>query len=265
MVSILFPNGGCPPLRPSHDDEMEANPLPSRRQIVKRFVLGSVGWWAAGSWRSQELLGAVLPTTGTLVLPLSAFPALAADGGSIRLYAGLDQTLIINRSGNTFYALGSRCSHAGCPVGTYVAANGSMRCPCHGSEYFIDGTVKQGPAPDPLDSFPTVFHGGSEVRVTVPNVTFGARVIQVMSESGGTRRFKLSFHATPFRDYRIEYRASLGGVAQIIPFSATLGGPATQTTYRSTIPALTPPLTDLYVDATGSSGFFSIVLIPSLE
>ena len=197
MVSILFPNGGCPPLRPSHDDQMEANPLPSRRQIVKRFVLGAVGWWAAGSWRSQELLGAVLPTTGTLVLPLSAFPALAADGGSIRLYAGLDQTLIINRSGNTFYALGSRCSHAGCPVGTYVATNGSMRCPCHGSEYFIDGTVKQGPAPDPLDSFPTVFHGGSEVRVTVPNVTFGARVIQVMSESGGTCRFKLSFHATP--------------------------------------------------------------------
>ena len=59
--------------------------------------------------------------------------------------------------------------------------------------------------------------------------------------------------------------ASLGGVAQIIAFSATPSGPATQATYPSTVPALTPPLTDLYVDVTGATGFFSIVLIPSLE
>ena len=228
-------------------------------------MLGAAGWWAAGSWRSQDVLGAVLPTTGTLILPLNAFPALAVDGGSIRLYVGLDQTLIVNRSGNTFYALGSRCSHAGCPVGTYIAANGSMRCPCHGSEYFIDGTVKQGPAPDPLDNFPAVFHNGSEVRVTVPNVTFGARVIQVVGGNGESRRFRLTFNATPFRNYRIEYRATLNGVSQTIPFSTTSGGPATQTTYRSTTPALNPPLTDLYVDATGAAGFFSIVLVPSQE
>jgi len=159
----------------------------------------------------------VLPSTGTLILPLTAFPVLGEEGGSIRLYAGLDQTLIVTRSGTTFYALGSRCSRAGCPVGTYVAANESMRCGCHGSEYSIDGTVKRGPALEPLDRFPAVFHGGSEVRITVPNVTFGARMIQVVSESGGSRRFKLTFNATPFRDYRIEYRASLPGVARNHP------------------------------------------------
>ena len=240
-----------------------------RRQVIRQFLLGSFSCWAGGQWMTQDALAAtttpVVQSTGQLILPISAFPALANNGGSIRLYAGSDQTLIINRQGNTFYALGSTCSHAGCPVGTYLAAEGHMRCPCHGSLYFIDGTVKAGPAPDPLDRFVTQFDGNSELRVSIPKLTFSARFIQVTQTTGETRRIKLSFHATPFRSYRIQYRPTLSAVAQFIPFSVTPGGATTQTVYRSTAPALSPPLTDLYVEVTSAPGFFTIVLIPTEE
>lgn len=45
-------------------------------------------------------------------------------------------------------AYSTRCTHAGCPVKPQGA---ELACPCHGSLFGLDGTVKKGPAARPLD------------------------------------------------------------------------------------------------------------------
>jgi ubiquinol-cytochrome c reductase iron-sulfur subunit len=48
------------------------------------------------------------------------------------------------------------CTHAGCPVGLYLAATHELRCPCHQSTFdVLDGAKPvYGPAPKPLPQLP---------------------------------------------------------------------------------------------------------------
>jgi Rieske Fe-S protein len=51
------------------------------------------------------------------------------------------------------------CTHMGCLVGT--VANGTIQCPCHGSQYSIStGAVVAGPAPRPLSAESIKIAGG---------------------------------------------------------------------------------------------------------
>lgn len=205
----------------------------------------------------------IVPETATVTLPLDAFPVLGTNGGSIRLEVGGDQPIIVSRLNGVFYAVGSRCTHNGCTVNTYNAAAGRMFCPCHGSQYFIDDTVRQGPAQLPLDKYEASFNG-TEVKVRVPGVTFGARRIQLVSANGTLKRLRLSFHASVFTNYQVHFRATLTDSPTAIPFSLTSEGTASQMIYRNTVfnPNDPTPLVDLHVDASGPTGFFSIVLLP---
>ncbi len=51
-----------------------------------------------------------------------------------------------------YLMLEQTCRHLGCPVAWTAGANdnGNFNCPCHGSVYFKDGQVRQGPAAAPL-------------------------------------------------------------------------------------------------------------------
>jgi cytochrome b6-f complex iron-sulfur subunit len=44
------------------------------------------------------------------------------------------------------------CTHLGCLYG-WLDDQGYFRCPCHGSQFFKEGTYKAGPAPRSLDQF----------------------------------------------------------------------------------------------------------------
>jgi ubiquinol-cytochrome c reductase iron-sulfur subunit len=48
------------------------------------------------------------------------------------------------------------CTHAGCPLGLYLAATHELRCPCHQSTFdVLDGAKPvYGPAPRPLPQLP---------------------------------------------------------------------------------------------------------------
>lgn len=52
-----------------------------------------------------------------------------------------------------FLAVYRRCTHLGCAV-TYDQGTQQFVCPCHGSEFTMDGDVLNAPAPRPLDVFP---------------------------------------------------------------------------------------------------------------
>jgi len=57
--------------------------------------------------------------------------------------------IYVVRSDEGFYALSSVCTHLGCMT-RFERGKHEIDCPCHGSRFFLDGRVKQGPAPRPL-------------------------------------------------------------------------------------------------------------------
>lgn len=73
--------------------------------------------------------------------------------GDRSLVQGLkgDAAYLIVKDNNTLqeYALNAICTHLGCVV-PWSAANNKFMCPCHGSQYDVEGSVIRGPAPLPL-------------------------------------------------------------------------------------------------------------------
>ncbi len=73
--------------------------------------------------------------------------------------------VIVRRSATQYSTLSLLCTHQGCIVG--APANGELLCPCHGSRYDLTGAVKNGPAVQPLASYPTAYDAGTgTVKVT---------------------------------------------------------------------------------------------------
>jgi nitrite reductase/ring-hydroxylating ferredoxin subunit len=174
----------------------------------------------------------------------------------------LGYPVAINRgSANDFYAVNTDCAHQHCTVNAYDSFLGAMHCSCHGSEYGIDGSLIAGPAETGLQTYPITFDGSNTLKIKIPGMTFAARQIAVQSINGGTRRLKLTFDSSVFTDYQVQYQQSLTDAPVVKPFSTTPGGAATQTTFRRTTAPFTLVSTDLYVDATGTSGFFNIALV----
>lgn len=71
-----------------------------------------------------------------------------------------EERVFVIREQQTFHCLSAVCTHLGCTV--QLARLGTpgrnekleFHCPCHGSKYHADGVPYEGPAPEPLPSFP---------------------------------------------------------------------------------------------------------------
>ena len=89
----------------------------------------------------------------------SSYSVLANTGGSLSLDGGSgipSPGILIHRSSPTSVDVVSRyCTHQGCPVGSnYV-------CACHNSVFAKDGSVLQGPASSPLETYSATISGNS--------------------------------------------------------------------------------------------------------
>ncbi|MCI0520913.1 MAG: Rieske (2Fe-2S) protein [Chloroflexi bacterium] len=62
-----------------------------------------------------------------------------------------------------FLAIYQRCTHLGCNVPWDQEANAFV-CPCHNSQFTVEGALVSPPAPRPLDLFPITIEAG-EIRV----------------------------------------------------------------------------------------------------
>jgi cytochrome b6-f complex iron-sulfur subunit len=60
----------------------------------------------------------------------------------------------------SFVALSLICTHQGCAV-KYDESSDKFKCPCHGSEFAINGAVLQGPAADPLKKYTVTVSGNT--------------------------------------------------------------------------------------------------------
>ena len=88
----------------------------------------------------------------TVRIPLTDLPALHQPNIYVKVY--VDQLpnpfILFAQHDDELWAVLSTCSHRGCEV---KKLRTKFECPCHGSEYDLDGNVTRGPAPSPLERF----------------------------------------------------------------------------------------------------------------
>ncbi len=130
----------------------------SRRDFIKRSALGVVAGSAALSTINIEAFAktnaakAVLKRSGDdVIVKLSENAALDKTGGSVKVS---DELMLIRKSESEFIAVRTVCTHKGCDV---ELEGTKFVCPCHGSEYTLDGKVTEGPAEKDLKTFETMF------------------------------------------------------------------------------------------------------------
>ncbi|MEU6551839.1 Rieske (2Fe-2S) protein [Streptomyces sp. NPDC046915] len=115
---------------------------------------GSAGAGAGSSPSAQESGGSA---GGTTLAKTSDIP----EGGG-KIFK--DQGVVVTQpASGTYKAFSSKCTHAGCAVGS--VANGVIVCPCHNSHFSAaDGSVKQGPATQPLAAA-NITVSGDEIKL----------------------------------------------------------------------------------------------------
>ncbi|MCM2315891.1 MAG: ubiquinol-cytochrome c reductase iron-sulfur subunit [Thermoanaerobaculia bacterium] len=140
----------------SKSSRLDPEPMP------RRDFLGLAAMWAMGASAAFALLGILrLPRAAVLPAPSKKFkvalPESLADGEPF-VPPGRSVALFKDKDG--VYAVSTICTHLGCIV--KQSADG-FACPCHGSEFHKDGTVKKGPAPTALPWLAVTKDGGSFV------------------------------------------------------------------------------------------------------
>jgi cytochrome b6-f complex iron-sulfur subunit len=59
---------------------------------------------------------------------------------------------------NKLLAVNPKCTHQGCDV-KWMAGENKYECPCHNSDFAVDGKVLKGPATKPLATYPAKIVG----------------------------------------------------------------------------------------------------------
>lgn len=118
----------------------------------RSFVRLTLGWLASAFAVVASMAGTVrFLVPNVLFEPSQRFKAGKPDDypdGSVTFME--DERVFLVRKGNTFRCLSSICTHLGCTVNR---ADHGYHCPCHGSVFDDQGSVKSGPAPRGLDWF----------------------------------------------------------------------------------------------------------------
>ena len=74
---------------------------------------------------------------------------LTSAGGAMLVDMDNDTIMVVRVSDTQVVALSAICTHAGCSM-DYSTTQHVLDCPCHGSQFSIDGQVTRGPANRPL-------------------------------------------------------------------------------------------------------------------
>ena len=82
--------------------------------------------------------------------------------GQVRAFEVAGQQVAVTRIGGALYGFGDTCTHRGCSLATGEVTGTEIECECHGSVFdMTTGAVVEGPAEDPVGSFPVREDGGA--------------------------------------------------------------------------------------------------------
>lgn len=93
-----------------------------------------------------------------IALPLSKLNALQKVGGSAVVDVKSKKVMLVREKKDKITALDAKCTHEGCIV-EYNSKAKKIECPCHGSEFALEGKVLKGPADKPLMSYDSKISG----------------------------------------------------------------------------------------------------------
>jgi cytochrome b6-f complex iron-sulfur subunit len=101
---------------------------------------------------------------GVIHLTRAQSATLMASEGSMLVKAeGIgDKILVVHLKDHVLYATSAVCTHMGCTV-DYNKNTGRIDCPCHGSQFSLDGAVVHGPAKQPLKRYEATAENGQVV------------------------------------------------------------------------------------------------------
>ena len=125
---------------------------PGRREFLVKAALmaGGLVLTVSGSAASLKAFAPVEDIT----VPIDEKSPLAKVGGSVVVNSKAGKIIIVRTGEAVFSAYSAKCTHKGTTV-EYDAAKNQFVCPRHGSIFDgINGKVIEGPADEPLPSFP---------------------------------------------------------------------------------------------------------------
>ena len=129
-----------------------AAPKPAVKPDMSRGDFLWAGWgMLAAFFAASAAAGARFMFPNVIYEPSQKFnagPAATYDLGVSTKWLN-EQRVWIVRTPSGFYAMWARCTHLGCTPNWWGDQN-RFKCPCHGSNYTLDGDVIAGPAPMPL-------------------------------------------------------------------------------------------------------------------
>ena len=129
---------------------------------------------ASWVWRARSAPAVLAAPAVRPRVPAPAPPATTGAGsalattseipvGSGKIFTS-EKVVVTQPNSGDFKAFSAVCTHMGCIVSTI--SNGTIDCPCHGSQYSIStGAVVGGPAPSPLPA--------QAIKVTGSNIFLG--------------------------------------------------------------------------------------------
>jgi Rieske Fe-S protein len=130
----------------------------NRRQFLKTLVT-SAGAVAAASALDVGFfrLAKSSPAPVTVAVPVAEHDEFNAVGGAVvvavpEVESVGGKIIVVRSAENTYNAIAAKCTHKGCIIG-YDADNKRFECPCHGSQYGLDGSVLHGPTVKPLQAY----------------------------------------------------------------------------------------------------------------
>lgn len=107
-------------------------------------VLPVVGCGMGGGGAGEVL-------TSDVDVTLADHPELGSVGGTALIDVGLSLPLAVTMTSEGVYVVTStQCTHQGCEV---RRGGPGWQCPCHGSQFTVDGEVVRGPAQSPLTMY----------------------------------------------------------------------------------------------------------------
>jgi cytochrome b6-f complex iron-sulfur subunit len=121
--------------------------------VTRRRLLAFVGWGSfAAFWGSMVLATLRFFFPRILYEPSPIFQAGKPGDyqvGEVSTRLKDAQRVWMIRNNDGMYSLIAICTHLGCTP-NWFASEDRFKCPCHGSNFLIDGTNVAGPAPVPL-------------------------------------------------------------------------------------------------------------------
>jgi Rieske Fe-S protein len=115
---------------------MKHEDRPGRRAFIRAGVAGGVALvtFPPGCGAGPMVLDGPIAGGNTADVPMGSLVLI--QGGNV----------LLGHDAGGLYAMSAVCPHAGCTVWAPAVGDTDVNCPCHGSQFDLNGALKRGPA-----------------------------------------------------------------------------------------------------------------------